>query len=77
MTTQASVDNDVMEERAEFGPERMRHRPARGSETPEARHARIAAITKAVRNGTYDTAPRAALGAEAFCDALFSGRARR
>jgi len=77
MTTHASVDNRVMEDHSEYGSGRLRHRPAPGSETPEARAARVVAIARAVRNGTYDTPLRAALGAEAFCDALSSGRARR
>ena len=51
------------------------HEPqSRRSETPEQRRARIEAITRAVRNGTYDTEARAKLGAEAFFRALTGGR---
>lgn len=47
------------------------HEPLnRRNETPEQRRARIEAITRAVRNGTYDTEARAKLGAERLFRAL-------
>lgn len=84
MTTQASADILVMEHHADYDGEfggaqhqPLRHRASRpGDERGDARAARVAALARAVRNGTYDTPARAKLGAEAFCDALFGGRAR-
>jgi hypothetical protein len=84
MTTHPATDICLMAEhfdstQAPGGnlPELHPHEPRdRRHESPEARAARIAALTRAVRNGTYDTAMHAKLGAEALCDALMSGRRR-
>ncbi len=61
------TDNDSVNENLDSLP----HEPhGRRSETPEQRRARIEAITRAVRNGTYDTDARAKLGAERMFRAL-------
>lgn len=51
------------------------HEPrSRRVETPEQRRARVEAITRAVRNGTYDSEARARLGADGLFRALTKGR---
>lgn len=71
MSAESGIDNEgVNDEHAG-----LPHEPqSRRTETPEQRRARIEAITRAVRNGTYDTEARAKLGAESLFRALTKGR---
>ena len=81
MLTQALSDIHCVAEHGEtYGadaagtPEGAPHRPPLGdAETPEQRADRIAAITRAVADGTYDTVSHARLGADALFLALREG----
>lgn len=82
MTTQLFADTRTMnaghETENHDGSENhagLPHEPrSRRTETPEQRRARIEAITRAVRNGTYDSDARARLGADGLFRALTNPR---
>jgi hypothetical protein len=82
MTTQLFADTKMMNDGSENEQDRSEGRPVnrpheprhRRAETPAQRRARIEAITRAVRNGTYDTEARARLAADSLFRALTKGR---
>ena len=82
MTTHVSADTTDMEASLDHNagdeprmPEAAPHEPpSRRHEGAEAHAARVAAIARAVHNGSYDTEVRTRLGADALFQALVDGR---